>query len=34
MTKYRDDQATQSVWLVDKETGIILASLKQSVSSR
>jgi hypothetical protein len=31
MTKYRDDQATWGVWLVDKEIGNIFASLEEVI---
>lgn len=31
MTKYRDDQATWGIWLMDKEIGIILASLTEVI---
>lgn len=31
MTKYRGDPATWGVWLVVKETGIILASLAEAI---
>ena len=31
MTKYRDDQATWGVWLVDKDIGNIFASLEEVI---